>query len=87
MHVLLTLPFPIYKYTGYIKMNGKSFLCTVIDYVLNSIKYCHREKRASFLSNWKRNIYEEDCPTCDDNADNEIPPTLYNCMIIVFNSV
>lgn len=68
-------------------MNGKSFLCTVFVYVLNSIKYRHREKRARFLSNWKRNIYEKDCPTCDDNADNEIPPTFYNCMIIVFNTV
>lgn len=82
MHVLRTFPFHIYRYTGHIKMNGKSFLCTVTVYVLNSIKYCHCEKRTSILSNLKQNVYEEDCPACGDNADNEIPPTLYNCMII-----
>lgn len=84
MHVLRKFPFHIYKCTGHIKMNGKIFLCIVIAYVLNSIKYRHCEKRTSILSNWKRNIYEEDCPACDDNADNEIPTTctLYNCMII-----
>lgn len=87
MYVLFILLFFIYKYIGYIKMNGKSFLCIVIDYVLNLIKYCYCEKRVSFLFNWKWNIYEEDCFICDDNVDNEILFILYNCMIIVFNFV
>lgn len=52
-------------------MNEKSFLQCIMFQIRSSTAIGKREQ-ASCLTE-KQSIYEENCPTCDDNNENKIP--------------